>query len=150
MSKKDYNQIITSYICAWTSPLTNVVLPYFFRNFDISPIYAVIFVSPLNLVPCSVGVPTVPSNSPPFRQNFMFDVPLASVPAVLMCWLISLAGTNNSAKDTCKSPSDLISHVNHQNRTNGIIRQKENFKVLFSLRITVDYDSGIYDQSNRL
>jgi hypothetical protein len=45
-------------------------------------------------------VPTVPSNKPPFKQNFMFDVPEASVPAVEMCWLISEAGIKTSAKDT--------------------------------------------------
>jgi len=30
-------------------------------------------------------VPTVPSRRPPLRQNFMFDVPDASVPAVDIC-----------------------------------------------------------------
>lgn len=30
-------------------------------------------------------IPTVPSNKPPFKQNFMFEVPDASVPAVEMC-----------------------------------------------------------------
>jgi len=28
---------------------------------------------------------TVPTNNPPFKQNFMFEVPLASVPAVEIC-----------------------------------------------------------------
>jgi hypothetical protein len=32
----------------------------------------------------------------------MFPVPLASMPAVDMCWLMSLAGINSSAKETLK------------------------------------------------
>jgi hypothetical protein len=34
----------------------------------------------------------VPKIAPPFKTNFILDVPLASVPAVEMCWLISEAG----------------------------------------------------------
>lgn len=33
-------------------------------------------------------------------QNFMFDVPEASVPAVEMCWLMSDAGMRISASET--------------------------------------------------
>ena len=44
--------------------------------------------------------PTVPSSRPPFRQNFMFEVPEASVPAVEMCWLMSDAGMRISASET--------------------------------------------------
>ena len=36
----------------------------------------------------------------PFEQNFMFDVPDASVPAVEICWLMSEAGMSTSASDT--------------------------------------------------
>ena len=43
---------------------------------------------------------TVPTSRPPFRQNFMFDVPDASVPAVEMCWLMSDAGISTSARET--------------------------------------------------
>jgi len=42
----------------------------------------------------------VPMIKPPFKTNFMFEVPLASVPAVEMCSLISLAGMMISALDT--------------------------------------------------
>lgn len=47
-----------------------------------------------------VSLPTVPSSKPPFKQNFMLDVPEASVPAVEICWLISEAGINTSARET--------------------------------------------------
>lgn len=30
-------------------------------------------------------IPTVPNSNPPLRQNFIFDVPEASVPAVEIC-----------------------------------------------------------------
>ena len=43
---------------------------------------------------------TVPTSRPPLRQNFMFDVPDASVPAVEMCWLMSEAGMSTSASET--------------------------------------------------
>lgn len=33
----------------------------------------------------SKDIPTVPSSNPPLRQNFIFDVPEASVPAVEIC-----------------------------------------------------------------
>ena len=46
------------------------------------------------------NIPTVPSSNPPLRQNFMLDVPEASVPAVEICWLISEAGIKTSAKET--------------------------------------------------
>ena len=36
----------------------------------------------------------------PFIANFMFDVPLASVPAVEICWLRSEPGTMTSANET--------------------------------------------------
>ena len=39
----------------------------------------------------------VPMMRPPFRTNFMLLVPLASVPAVEMCSLMSEAGTMISA-----------------------------------------------------
>lgn len=39
----------------------------------------------------------VPMIKPPFKQNFMLLVPLASVPAVEMCSLMSLAGQIISA-----------------------------------------------------
>jgi hypothetical protein len=42
----------------------------------------------------------VPMIKPPFITNFMFEVPLASVPAVEMCSLISLAGMMISALET--------------------------------------------------
>jgi len=42
----------------------------------------------------------VPMIRPPFRTNFMLEVPLASVPAVEMCSLTSLAGIMISALDT--------------------------------------------------
>ena len=41
-----------------------------------------------------------PMITPPFMMNFMFEVPLASMPAVDMCWLRSLAGIIISASDT--------------------------------------------------
>ena len=51
--------------------------------------------------PISIFAPsTVPTNNPPFKQNFMFEVPLASAPAVEMCCEMLLVGTNNSARDT--------------------------------------------------
>lgn len=43
---------------------------------------------------------TVPRSKPPFKQNFMLDVPDASVPAVEMCWLRSEAGMSISARET--------------------------------------------------
>lgn len=46
------------------------------------------------------NAPTVPTSSPPLRQNFMLDVPDASVPAVEMCWLMSDAGMSTSASET--------------------------------------------------
>ena len=42
----------------------------------------------------------VPRMRLPFMQNFMLDVPEASVPAVEMCWLTSEAGMMVSADDT--------------------------------------------------
>lgn len=58
------------------------------------------FSSPISS-PISMFAPsTVPTNNPPFKQNFIFEVPLASVPAVEICWEMLLAGTNNSATDT--------------------------------------------------
>ena len=42
----------------------------------------------------------VPMMRQPFMANFMLLVPLASVPAVLMCWLSSEAGTMTSARET--------------------------------------------------
>ena len=39
----------------------------------------------------------VPSVTAPFIMNFMLPVPLASLPAVEICWLISVAGINSSA-----------------------------------------------------
>ncbi len=36
----------------------------------------------------------------PFIMNFMFEVPLASFPAVEICSLISVAGMMRSAKET--------------------------------------------------
>lgn len=47
--------------------------------------------------------PTVPMSRSPFKQNFMFDVPDASVPTVEMCWLMSKAGISTSASDKEKS-----------------------------------------------
>ena len=44
--------------------------------------------------------PTVPTSNPPLRQNFILDVPDASVPAVEICWLMSEAGINTSARET--------------------------------------------------
>jgi hypothetical protein len=42
----------------------------------------------------------VPMMRPPFRANFMLEVPLASMPAVEMCWDRSDAGMMTSALDT--------------------------------------------------
>ena len=44
----------------------------------------------------------VPTMSPPFMTNFMFPVPLASIPAVLMCCEMSDAGMMISANETLK------------------------------------------------
>ncbi len=43
---------------------------------------------------------TVPTSNPPLRQNFMLDVPDASVPAVEMCCEMSEAGIRISARET--------------------------------------------------
>ena len=43
---------------------------------------------------------SVPTVSAPFIMNFMLPVPLASLPAVEICWLTSLAGIRCSASDT--------------------------------------------------
>lgn len=80
---------------------TNVALPNLLCDLDIRTIYK----RPVNIFrgavqPNSRYSPTVPSSSPPLRQNFIFDVPLASVPAVEMCWLMSDAGMSTSASDT--------------------------------------------------
>ena len=42
----------------------------------------------------------VPMMRQPFMANFMLLVPLASVPAVLMCWLSSAPGISTSARST--------------------------------------------------
>jgi hypothetical protein len=52
------------------------------------------------LRPLTFAPSHVPIIKPPLRTNFMFEVPLASVPAVEMCSLISLAGIIISALET--------------------------------------------------
>ena len=62
--------------------------------------YAQTLLSPTSSAISMLAPSTVPNNKPPFKQNFMFDVPDASVPAVEMCWLMSDAGMRISASDT--------------------------------------------------
>ena len=57
---------------------------------------------PIALAISTFAPSRVPTIKPPFMANFMFPVPEASVPAKEMCWLISLAGINNSAIETLK------------------------------------------------
>jgi hypothetical protein len=49
------------------------------------------FSSPLSSAISMFAPSMVPMMVQPFIWNFMLDVPLASVPAVLMCWLRSEA-----------------------------------------------------------
>lgn len=49
-----------------------------------------IFSSPISSAISTFAPSNVPMMSDPFIANFMFDVPDASVPAVLMCWESSL------------------------------------------------------------
>jgi len=79
--------------------LTNITLPNFFRDLYIGTIWVRSY-DPVRRKLIMQHIPTVPNKSPPFRQNFMFEVPEASVPAVEMCWLMSEAGINTSAKET--------------------------------------------------
>ena len=48
----------------------------------------------------SLGQVAVPMVGAPFIMNFMLPVPLASLPAVEICWDTSLAGISCSARDT--------------------------------------------------
>ena len=61
---------------------TNVALSNLLRNLNVCPIYLRLAPGKQNL---RRDVPTVPKSKPPFKQNFMFEVPDASVPAVEMC-----------------------------------------------------------------
>ena len=54
-------------------------------------------------IACSISMfapSIVPTIKPPFMTNFMFPVPLASIPAVEMCCETSLAGMSISAVET--------------------------------------------------
>ena len=62
--------------------------------------YAQTLLSPTSSAISMLAPSTVPNSRPPFKQNFMFDVPDASVPAVEICWLISDAGMRTSASET--------------------------------------------------
>lgn len=62
--------------------------------------YSQTLLSPTSSAISMLAPSTVPSRRPPFKQNFMLDVPDASVPAVEMCWLISEAGISISARVT--------------------------------------------------
>jgi hypothetical protein len=56
--------------------------------------------APISQKQITNNIPTVPKSRPPLRQNFILEVPEASVPAVEMCWLISEAGMRTSASET--------------------------------------------------
>ncbi|KAH3674988.1 hypothetical protein WICPIJ_009374 [Wickerhamomyces pijperi] len=58
------------------------------------------FSSPISLVISTLAPSTVPMINPPFKVNFMFEVPEASVPAVEMCSDKSEAGQITSALET--------------------------------------------------
>ena len=62
--------------------------------------YAQTLLSPTSSAISMFAPSTVPTSRPPFRQNFMFDVPDASVPAVEMCCEMSEAGMSTSASET--------------------------------------------------
>lgn len=79
---------------------TDVALANFLGDLDVRTICDDASVNVRPLQHADPHAPTVPSSRPPLRQNFMFDVPDASVPAVEMCWLMSDAGMRISASDT--------------------------------------------------
>ena len=67
---------------------TNVLLANFLCDLDVCTIYDPTLINFLFLNDNNKrnrDLPTVPNNNPPFKQNFMFDVPEASVPAVEIC-----------------------------------------------------------------
>ena len=66
---------------------TNVLLANFLRDLDVRTIYNPTLINFLFLNDNNRNrdLPTVPNNNPPFKQNFIFDVPEASVPAVEIC-----------------------------------------------------------------
>ena len=82
--------------------LTDIVLANLLSNLNIGAIYAsqISYFAHTDMKIWKPILPTVPKSNPPFKQNFIFDVPEASVPAVEICWLISEAGIKTSAKET--------------------------------------------------
>ena len=58
------------------------------------------FSSPISSLISTLAPSSVPIMRQPFRANFMLLVPLASMPAVLICWESSLPGISISATDT--------------------------------------------------
>lgn len=77
----------------------HVALADFLGNLDVGTIYIVCLQSQTSVADVQYS-PTVPRSRPPLMQNFMFEVPEASVPAVEMCWLMSDAGMRISASET--------------------------------------------------
>jgi hypothetical protein len=73
----------------------DVVLANLAGDFDLE---CISLVSKMNEIRTLTLAPSqVPMIKPPFKQNFIFEVPDASVPAVEMCSLMSLAGQMISA-----------------------------------------------------
>ena len=58
------------------------------------------FSSPSRSCISTLAPSRVPTVRAPFIMNFMLPVPLASLPAVEICWLTSLAGISCSARET--------------------------------------------------
>ena len=58
------------------------------------------FSSPSTWCISTLAPSSVPTVRAPFIMNFMLPVPLASLPAVEICWLTSLAGISISAMET--------------------------------------------------
>ena len=100
VSEENYTPNVSKF-CARQekTTLTHVIFPNFLCNLDVGTVCQK-FEHELQDMILMHNIPTVPTRRPPLRQNFMLEVPDASVPAVEICWLISDAGIRISAKLT--------------------------------------------------